>query len=159
MFYMNFGLNESSGSNGLMGRIAQAKYEAEKKKNDEYDATIEKKREQYKRAGYEDKAPARANRDEEKAYKDLADNEKYNDDFKRNTGSSFANKVQSYSDDSYHDDRCRNMADAAYKIKKEYDHREDKNRMTERQLALHNRINNRAKHECGIFAEAVFIDE
>ena len=157
-FYMNMGLNESSGSNGLMGRIAQAKYETEKKKNDDHDASVEKKREQYKRAGYEDKAPSKANRDVEKGYKDLADAEKHDHDLKRRTGASFANKVQAYYDK--HDDD-NGIGDAAYRIKKEYDKREYDNerKMTAKQKELHARINNRAKHECGIFAETCFIDD
>ena len=66
-------LDESAGRNGYNERKFRVKYEMEKAKNDARDAKVEKKREQYKRAGYEDMVPKKANRDNEEHFKSLAD--------------------------------------------------------------------------------------
>ena len=149
MFYMNMKVfNESSGNHGLMGRIAKEKYEAEKKRNDEHDKNIEKKREQYKKAGYEDKAPMPANRSKEENLKQL-----YKDDRDNRYSDKTAQVYKKFYADSslYKKSGYYNDNKAASDIASEYDTRKKEND-SKVNHKLHDRINNRTKHEsAGIF--------
>ena len=153
-YYMN--MSESSGSHGMFGRIAEERYKQEKKKNDDADKRNEKIQAQYKRAGYEDKIPEdkkKADRYLEDDYKDLATSDKeWRADRNSKTRYNYA-KAGTYSKARQYN------TDGAYRIRKDYYSREEANKLDGNRKTLHDRINNRAKHECGIFSEVTFLDE
>ena len=122
-------LNESAGKNGMYRRAGNAMVKNEKKKNDEYDKKVENARKQYERAGYEDKAPAKADRYTEANYKYYADLQ----------NKEYANARQGYKDsgsEKPYDTIAYNMNTIRPKDKKE---------LTEKQIKLHERINKRGK--------------
>ena len=152
MFYMNMrAFDESSGEHGLLGRIAKEKYEKEKRENDKEDNS--EKRKMYRRAGYEDKLPE-VNRRYEKDLKETMkrDYDKRHPargkvdigakDYARSDINSRGRYVDTLSGDN---------------IGYEYYKRSEKNR-DKINSELHDRINNRAKHEsAGIFESVEII--
>ena len=120
-------LEESYGKHGAATKLIESRYNNEKAKNDKIDADNEHKREMYKKAGYEDKAPKTADRSDENFYKKWLNS---------------ANKI----DQKAKEDRNDYTYEQA-RINKEYDYdnyigpheNEPKN------PKLHKRINNRVK--------------
>ena len=136
-------LDESAGRNGYYERKNRAQYEIEKAKNDEYDAKIAKKREQYKRAGYEDKAPEKADRENEKKLKrraDLYHDKRHSPENKHGFGD--LDDAMRYAKSS-RDELDNNMPD----------------RLSDKQKALHNRINKRTQNEtvADLLTEAAYL--
>lgn len=133
-------LDESAGNHGLVGRIALEKYKTEKKKNDERDMEVEKTRKQYIRAGYEDKAPANADRSLENSYKDTYDaDKKFRNDRNLDWRYGYARKDPS--------NKSHTIGTRASKnISLEYDDRM-KNNAKKVNNQLHDRINKRAQNE------------
>ena len=155
-YYMN--MCESSGAHGLFGRIAEERYKQEKKKNDDADKRNEKIQAQYKRAGYEDKIPEdkkKADRSLEKSYKDTAAMDKS----LRNApdGRNYVKTPNEYDNTYTVNKHDIHNTDASYRIAKDLATHQNRTAMTSSKAAMHNRINNRVKHECGIFSECSFI--
>ena len=152
MFYMNMrAFDESSGEHGLVGRIAKEKYEQEKRKNDKEENS--EKRKMYRRAGYEDKLPE-LDREYEKELKTTM---KKDYDMRHPVRGKVDIDAKNYTRSNMYDRGHSIGTRAGDNIGYEYYKRSEENR-DKINSKLHDRINNRTKHEsAGIFESVEII--
>ena len=142
-------LDESYGAHGTFGKAMEERYKKIKAENDKYDAKIEKKREQYKRAGYEDMAPPKASRERENSYLNSIEDDKK----LRQVNNS---RAYAKSDKNKRDILNRSAANEIYDYLTD---KESLNRLTDKQKALHGRINKRTQNEtvADLLTEAAYL--